>query len=249
MKKIFKILFLGMFVLFSVQSCKEEDNLETTDVASSDFISFEETKSVGILSDIETTSSTVDVYSSINLINDTNIDITFIEEESTITEEEFTFENQVTIPAGENKASVGLDIDNTAIGKTIVLQIDETDGFFIGGNGKIVITVNETCAEGSSKLDITIVFDDYSEETVYRIFDSSGNILLQNSYPASTVDDISTICLPAGEYIFALYDTYGDGMNGSFNLAVNGEIVIEENGADFGGFGVTDPVQIPFTIE
>ena len=84
---------------------------------------------------------------------------------------------------------------------------------------------------------ITIVLDNYPNETTWNLKNSSGTTLYSGgpySVAGSTVN--VPICLPNGCYIFTIYDAFGDGIccsygNGSYTVVVNGSTVA--NGGAF----------------
>jgi len=89
---------------------------------------------------------------------------------------------------------------------------------------------------------LTIVLDDYPEETTWDIVDSNNNVLASggpyNNNPAgSTVTE--TICLGDACYDFTIYDSYGDGIccaygNGSYTLVNSSNGTNLASGGSFG---------------
>ena len=85
---------------------------------------------------------------------------------------------------------------------------------------------------------ITIVHDNYPEETSWTLKSSSGEILASqnaNSGVAGTINEI--VSVPGGMYTFAIEDSYGDGICcsyglGSFSIAIDGTTI--QSGGDFG---------------
>jgi len=72
---------------------------------------------------------------------------------------------------------------------------------------------------------IVINLDQYQDETYWIIEDTSGNILTYGDNYGSQPDYASVIeqrCLPEGDLIFTIYDTYGDGLNGALWGGLNG---------------------------
>jgi len=72
---------------------------------------------------------------------------------------------------------------------------------------------------------IVINLDQYQSETYWTIEDTSGNMLTYGNNYASQPDYASVIeqrCLPEGDLIFTIYDTYGDGLNGALWGGLNG---------------------------
>jgi len=66
--------------------------------------------------------------------------------------------------------------------------------------------------------DIIINLDQYQSETYWGIYDTSGVLLTYGSNYGSQPDYASVVeqrCLPEGDLIFVIYDSYGDGLNGA----------------------------------
>ena len=65
---------------------------------------------------------------------------------------------------------------------------------------------------------IVINLDQYQSETYWTIEDTSGTMLTYGTNYGSQPDYASVVeqrCLPEGDLIFTIYDTYGDGLNGA----------------------------------
>ncbi len=101
------------------------------------------------------------------------------------------------------------------------------------------VPCNVSCNE--NLIDLTIHFDNYSEETSWEIKDNSGNVVASHgTYSYSLDNDVRTeyICLPDGCYTFKIYDSYGDGIccsygYGSYSLNdSNGNVLA--SGGQFG---------------
>ncbi|MDA0946185.1 MAG: FISUMP domain-containing protein, partial [Bacteroidetes bacterium] len=102
-------------------------------------------------------------------------------------------------------------------------------------------------------LTITIVTDNFPDETTWNLQDGAGNIVASGGpyFEASTEITIQ-VSLASGCYTFNIYDSYGDGLmsvNGSYTLSVNGTSLA--SGGEFAyyeavdvcwgpGFGCTD---------
>ncbi|MBI9067497.1 MAG: M4 family metallopeptidase [Salinivirgaceae bacterium] len=83
-------------------------------------------------------------------------------------------------------------------------------------------------------VNLTLVFDNYPEETSWTIKNSGGTTVASGGTYASQADGstlVETACLDAGCYTFTINDAYGDGMccsygNGSYSLADAGGSVL-----------------------
>ena len=65
---------------------------------------------------------------------------------------------------------------------------------------------------------IIINLDQYQSETYWGIYDTSGALLTYGNNYGSQPDYASVVeqrCLPEGDLIFVIYDSYGDGLNGA----------------------------------
>ncbi|UII33495.1 M4 family metallopeptidase [Fulvivirga ulvae] len=104
-----------------------------------------------------------------------------------------------------------------------------------------------TCATGTVTL--TLVLDNYPEETSWTLENSSGTVIASGGTYGSLPDGSTvteTFNLAAGEYTFTINDTYGDGIccsygNGSYTLTDNGS---GETLASGGSFGSSDDADI-----
>ena len=101
-----------------------------------------------------------------------------------------------------------------------------------------------TCTD----IQLRLTFDNYPEETSWKLFDSNGNVVSQGGIYGNEPDG-STIyingCLDAGCYTFTIYDAYGDGMccgygNGSYELKKVSGGTILASGGSFGSSESTD---------
>jgi subtilisin family serine protease len=90
---------------------------------------------------------------------------------------------------------------------------------------------------GSKTLKFNITTDNYPEETTWQLSSSTNNYL-QSGGPYSQAntnyEEIFTN-VPVGDYIFEIYDSYGDGIccshgNGSYSLSVADDIIVASTG-------------------
>jgi hypothetical protein len=76
---------------------------------------------------------------------------------------------------------------------------------------------------------IVINLDQYQSETYWIIEDTSGNMLTYGTNYGSQPDYASVMeqrCLPEGDLIFTIYDTYGDGLNGALWGGLDGSYYV-----------------------
>lgn len=83
---------------------------------------------------------------------------------------------------------------------------------------------------------IYMQFDMYAQDTSWDI-SQGGNIVVSSPpFAPGTTEDTQELCLPPGDYVFTIYDVYGDGMccnwgEGSYRVvATNNQVVIKEGG-------------------
>lgn len=100
------------------------------------------------------------------------------------------------------------------------------------------INTKAQCPAGQSEVVITIVPDNYPNETSWELRNVQTNDVIATGGAQSR-----TMCVPSGTCIsFTIRDTYGDGMccsygNGSYNVRVDGTPVA--SGGNFGSFETT----------
>lgn len=98
------------------------------------------------------------------------------------------------------------------------------------------------------RLDLTT--DLYGNETTWELLDSDNNVLYSGGPYASSTNFIHDICLNTGDYVFKIYDSWGDGIccksgKGDYVLTnlTTGEVYIDSNGRF--GSGETTAFSIP----
>ena len=86
------------------------------------------------------------------------------------------------------------------------------------------------------ELTVTLVTDDYANETSWTITDDVGNVILQNGNLSDFTTYTESICVAAGCYTFTINDSFGDGIccnygDGSYSISADGIFIA--NGGDF----------------
>ncbi|MGJ8644525.1 MAG: hypothetical protein ACSHX9_14035 [Luteolibacter sp.] len=104
-------------------------------------------------------------------------------------------------------------------------------------------------ATGSDQLILTLVFDNFPEETTWEVKDSGGSVIESGSGYAGLVGEtvIETFTVPDGNHTFTINDSFGDGIccaqgNGSYELRDSRGALLA-SGGEFGGSEST-----PFTV-
>ena len=108
------------------------------------------------------------------------------------------------------------------------------------------------CSACTASAEVTLRFDEYCEETSWRLAAASSSANRcepqDGAGPGDCVDGalsartVRGLC-PGEEYTFTILDSYGDGMccqygEGSYELTVEGEVI--KTGGSFGGSEATD---------
>jgi len=88
-------------------------------------------------------------------------------------------------------------------------------------------TSNFTVIPSGEQVALTILTDCYGSEVTWDIVDAGGTVITTGGPYADVVggqSEVETICLANGCYIFNIYDSYGDGLNGAIanSCSVNG---------------------------
>jgi endonuclease I len=115
---------------------------------------------------------------------------------------------------------------------------------------------NEGCND--YELNLSLLTDNYGEETSWQINDNLGNPVASGSGYASNTQYIENICVTEGEYTFTISDSYGDGIccsygDGSYTLNID-QTVLASGGSfklseiksfTIGDDSGTDPITPP----
>jgi hypothetical protein len=96
-----------------------------------------------------------------------------------------------------------------------------------------------------NEVTLTLVLDNYPEETSWVVTDASGSTVASGGTYGSQPDGstvMTDLCLPDGCYDFTIYDSYGDGIcctygNGSYSLVFQGSLLA--SGGSFGSSETT----------
>lgn len=147
---------------------------------------------------------------------------------------EYSFGGYVDIKAGELKGStmIGFELANIPSGVTrnLVLRLTET-------SEEITISYTKICL--SNDVELTLILDDFPEETTWAITDSSNSVVESGGpYPGESSFN-ETYTLSDGDYTFTISDTFGDGICcnyglGSYELKLPTCLTILGQGGAFG---------------
>ena len=166
-----------------------------------------------------------------------------------------SYPQSITIPAGSlsGEGEIVFDADNLVLGEEGTLYFDlvnPADGMINRTADRTRIIYAKECL--FNQVDLNITFDNYPEETAWRLFDSDSNVIASGGFDGSGnitgyavlgYADASTFstkfCLESGNYSFVIYDDYGDGMytnatvQGNYSIKF-GDVVLGSGGGNFG---------------
>ncbi|WP_445713388.1 hypothetical protein [Flavobacterium sp.] len=259
-------LFSALTLVFTMLSC-EEDN--SADNSVPNYVGLESYYTIE-LSDGETVTAEGRILASETSGTDRTYNL-IVDASSTHGAANYSVPATVTIPAGEKEGVYEVTIVGNSLvdGNKIVVRLD-TDatlnqntfyGTYSGGvltgvsTSKTTFNLYRPCA--STRVRLSITFDNYPEETAWELYDSSFNLIDSGGFnPAGTAitgyaalgfADRSTFsvvkCMAPGTYTFVIYDDYGDGMytsptvSGTYSMNnLNNGAALFSGGGDFGAF-------------
>ena len=120
---------------------------------------------------------------------------------------------------------------------------------FSSGYGDYALSVWQTdtgCTD--NEVTLFIDYDSYASETSWDLTDGAGNVLAAGG-PGSGETYEEIFCLPDGDYVFNIYDDWGDGIycwEGYYELIFDGGTLAggPDIGCDF-GYGESAPFTVP----
>lgn len=85
---------------------------------------------------------------------------------------------------------------------------------------------------------IDLKFDRYAQDESWNITQDGAVVASSSPFADGVTEDVQELCLPEGDYVFTIYDAYGDGLccewgEGSYSVRTDEEDIIAE-GAEFG---------------
>ncbi|MDR6966958.1 hypothetical protein J2X31_000958 [Flavobacterium arsenatis] len=250
MKNVYKIVGV-LFVSLLFNSCEENDVASINDVPFNS-VSFPRPT---ILADIHPATPVYELE--VNVTKPSNVDRTFTvvnvpfadipgnDQLIEATSADYTFNGQITVPAGSVKGygQINITPGNLVVGVTKTMAFDLVspgeDGKFTNGKDRVVFSFTRACGDGQSKATLLITFDQYADETSWELYRGSTLVDGDGPYVRGRATFEKSFCLIPGEYTFVLYDSYGDGIccatgNGAYSIKVGGETLI--SGAPTGVF-------------
>ena len=143
--------------------------------------------------------------------------------------------------------SESIDLSAYASSSTVKLRFNGTTGTTWQGDMAIDALSIDGAAPVCTDVNMTILFDNYPEETSWEITDASNVVVASGGTYGSQVDG-STLVIPAclfdGCYTLTFSDSYGDGIccsygNGNYSLTNTSSGVVLAQGGDFAFTDVT----------
>ncbi len=108
-----------------------------------------------------------------------------------------------------------VDLGSFTVNAPLTLDIEITSADDNVANNSLSADI-AAAAEATTWWFIDFVFDCWSQEVSWEVLDDGGSVVASGDYAAGMTDASESFGLPStGCYSFHLYDTYGDGMNGS----------------------------------
>lgn len=207
MKKITTLLILLSLTIFN--SCDDNEEKNTVNFIAFQYENFE----FGVNIDGESTRE-IEVYATTTSSSDRVLNVSIVEDESTMDLTAVTVPTSVTIPANSKIGTLSITIQDVDIdsGKSLVLKLEGQDEAYIGKD--MLLNIVELCT--SNEITLSVVFDGYASESSFTLTDSDDTVL--SSLAAGTLTDgLETYteewCLAAGTYTFTFNDGYGDGLS------------------------------------
>jgi len=146
-----------------------------------------------------------------------------------------------TIIINADDAPSGKSFDHWVInsGNLHIADVNAPTAMLITGSSAADVSATYTGGGSqcySSNVTLNLMTDNYGSETSWDLKNESGATLHSGRGYSSYTNYSKTFVLDEGNYIFTIYDTYGDGLtvgNGSYQLTdFNGSVII--NSGDFG---------------
>lgn len=238
MKKLQILLLIPILLFVFLVSC--ERNEDEIVISKINYVSFEPTFNFGV-DPTGTATEQISIFAS-SVSNENRIyNIKVVEESTTASPASYSLSlPAITIPANSNEGVLELTIVGSEVnpdGSILTLSIESQEGLLIGD--PLVINLSQVCPYPETILDIT--FDDFPEETSWKILDTNDVVLFEGGpYPGEATLN-KTLCLAPGSYKIMMEDSYGDG-GGSYSLTYQGNVILLRSGA----FGAGET--IPFDI-
>lgn len=255
--KIFKPFSAFLLLTLSVFLIGCQDDVSDDNLTNDSFVGFSFDETVA-LPEGESQTMAVSVYATAKSSSDRTVSLYIDETATTAAAANYSVASSVTIPAGSMMGSFDVTINNSPAlgfgGKTIVVGMTVTSDLdqptaFTGttGNGDLMVTedmliINAKTLCEDEQMMIQITLDGWPEELYWWITNVAGDVVADpgpyaqyaNPYAGMSGDILQELCLPAGDYIFNIYDDWGDG-GGPITVS-SGGVVIYSSGGGYGGF-------------
>jgi hypothetical protein len=260
------IIFSLFTMLFTIVSCEDD---VTSDNPLSGYVGVEEAKNIGLVLN-ETKIIESHIYAS-DAVGADRVFSLSVNTTSTHNASYYSVPATVTIPAGSKIGTFNVSLTGSGIasaGNTLIIDlgylsgVDQSTtytGSFVNDNlvvsqKQIVYNISEVCQTGTTKVTLSIKFDNYPEETAWELYNSNFSLIASGGFNAAGTaitgyaalgfadrsTFVSNFCLAPGDYTFVIYDDYGDGMytsatvSGNYSLKLADGTTLASGGGNFG---------------
>lgn len=219
MKKILKLIPL-VCLAFVLQNCEEDLIIYGED----SFIQLENDAAASV---VENSGTSVVVNAILGSPQATDVTVNF-DITGTAAASRYTLSSSsVTIAAGDTSGSLSLTpVDNGDIDGdvTVTLTLSSTSSLPVGVGGEAVNSVSKTITIVDDNVPcndvlVTVTVGRWGSENSWGIYSSDGQTLIASDGPFDNATDAApvtyetTVFLDDGCYLFAMFDSYGDGMD------------------------------------
>jgi hypothetical protein len=246
MKKIsYIVLFIFTGLLLGCEN--------TERVVIAPHVSFENDRVFGLSPGEPSSTQDIKVYTNTTTGVDRVYSLVVVEALTTLTAAEYAVPGTVTIPANSREGQFPVTVTSSNLGSGKNLAIDFgpiQDGTFDGAPLKLKAAV--VCP--LNDIAFQLVLDRYGSESSWNIVNGAGVIVAFGGPYTDTGTNAAqaprnfSFCLANGNYVFTMFDSYGDGItggsgNGSFKLTNVKTGVVLVTGGTFASQSVH-----PFTL-
>jgi hypothetical protein len=209
-----KISFLIMFIFAGLLlGCENTD-----EVVIAPHVSFENDRVFGLIPGEPSSTQNIKVYTNTASGVDRVYSLVVVEALTTLIASEYALPSTVTIPANMLVGEFPVTVTSVNLGAGKILAVDFgaiTDGTFNGAPLKL--TAKVVCP--FNDIAFRLILDRYGSESTWTLtrgaeLIASGGPYTDTGTNAAQAPRDFSFCLPAGNYVFTMFDSYGDGITG-----------------------------------
>ncbi|OZV67111.1 hypothetical protein [Winogradskyella aurantia] len=247
-------LFILLFSLFAVVGC-EEDLIEYRGGQPTAYSFARTSQTVGVCNP----TVPINVEATIASNQERTVQVSVNDELTTALASEYTLGGtSAVISAGDFVGSIDITVDFAAIpvgeSRVVVLDLVIPQDGTLNTRGTTTIAFSSACTLNEATLDF--VFDSYPQEFAWQLYDEDTGAFITGDTGFGNyagADGFSTtLCLPDGNYLLRLLDSFGDGFccaygNGSATVTANdcdGDTELASVGSEFTG----GELFVPFSL-